>query len=56
MDHQVRKKEHSKASTVHRSKPEAPRKQDQSLASAQVGGLEVTLSTHCLLFSLRRCT
>lgn len=56
MGHQVGKKDHPKVSTVHRSKPEAPGKQDQSLAGAQAGGLEVTLSTHCLSFSLQRCT
>lgn len=56
MDHQVGKKEHPKVSTVHQSKSEAPRKQDQSLADAQAGRPEVTLSTHCLSLSLRRCT
>ena len=39
MDHQVGKKELPKASTAHRSKPEAPREQDQSLAGPQAGGL-----------------
>lgn len=37
MDYQVGKKEHPKVSTVHQSKPEAPRKKDQSLAGAQAG-------------------
>lgn len=55
MDHQVGKKEHPKVSTV-QSKPEAPRKKDQSLAGAQAGRPEVTLSTHCLSLSLWRCT